>query len=120
MDLEVICQELILEKVPTVKIKKYNLAISDYNKAIELDPNNPFAFYNRGISYDRKGEYEEAIDQIPDLIDSIKNLPWDSILAASVLSATAIWKKQYKMAELISALEDDDLTNYLLDKINEY
>ncbi|MDF9795360.1 hypothetical protein OKW21_006727 [Catalinimonas alkaloidigena] len=65
-------------------------------------------------------EYEEALDRIPELIDLIKDQIWDSVLAASVLSATAIWKKKYKMAELIAELEDDNLTDYLLDQINEY
>ena len=30
--------------------KDYYGAISDYNKAIELDPNDAAAYYNRGIS----------------------------------------------------------------------
>jgi len=30
--------------------KDYNGAISDYTKAIELDPNDAGAYYNRGIS----------------------------------------------------------------------
>ena len=29
-------------------LKDYNGAISDYNKAIELDPNDADAYYNRG------------------------------------------------------------------------
>jgi len=30
--------------------------------AIKIDPNNPYAYYNRGISYDRKCDYKKAID----------------------------------------------------------
>lgn len=45
------------------------MAIDDYNKAIELDPNNPFAFYNRGISYDRKGDFKQAIDSFSKAIE---------------------------------------------------
>lgn len=67
-----------------------------------------------------KDEYQQAMDQIPELIDLVKFQIWDSVLAASVLSATAIWKRKYKIAELISELEDDDLTDYLLIQINEY
>ncbi|MEO0332481.1 MAG: hypothetical protein AAF223_12490 [Bacteroidota bacterium] len=63
-----------------------------------------------------QGEYEEALEQIPDLINFVKDQVWDSVLTASVLSATAIWKKQYKMAEVISELENEDLTDYLLIK----
>lgn len=65
-------------------------------------------------------EYEKAINQLPELINHVKDSAWDSVLAASVLSAMAIWKRKYKMAELISELEDDGLTDYLLEQINEY
>ena len=36
-------------------------AIRDYNKAIELDPNNVDAYGNRGDAYVKLGKYEEAI-----------------------------------------------------------
>ena len=36
-------------------------AISDYTRALSLDPDNAYAFYNRGISKDRSGEYAGAI-----------------------------------------------------------
>jgi hypothetical protein len=29
--------------------------------AIEIDPANAFTFYNKGISLDRMGEYDDAI-----------------------------------------------------------
>ena len=32
------------------KLKDYNGAISDYNKAIEINPNLAVAYYNRAIS----------------------------------------------------------------------
>nr|WKN38739.1 hypothetical protein K4G66_08485 [Tunicatimonas sp. TK19036] len=67
-----------------------------------------------------KHEYEKAINQIPELVSLAKQQSWDSLLAASVLSAIAVWKKRYRMAELISELEDEELTEYLLKQINEY
>ena len=36
-------------------------AISDYTKAIELDPNNASAYYNRGLAYYKKGDFYPAI-----------------------------------------------------------
>lgn len=39
----------------------YNDAISDYSKTIEIDPRNAYAYYNRGISYDKMGDYNLAI-----------------------------------------------------------
>ncbi len=42
-------------------LKDYDKAISDYNKAIELNPNFDTAYNNRGFAYDEKGEYDKAI-----------------------------------------------------------
>jgi len=38
-----------------------NGALTDYNKAIELDPNDANAYYSRGFSYNNSGKYELAI-----------------------------------------------------------
>lgn len=34
---------------------------ADYSRVIVLDPTNAHAYHNRGISYDKKGQYEAAI-----------------------------------------------------------
>ena len=39
----------------------YDKAISDYTRAIEIDPKNVLAYYNRGFSYNNKGLYDKAI-----------------------------------------------------------
>ncbi|HBE60500.1 MAG TPA: hypothetical protein DDW56_24175, partial [Cyanobacteria bacterium UBA11366] len=36
-------------------------AISDYNRAIEINPNYTFAYYNRGITRSRQGDKKGAI-----------------------------------------------------------
>jgi len=36
-------------------------ALELYHKALELDPNYAFAYYNRGLIYDDQGDYEQAI-----------------------------------------------------------
>ena len=33
----------------------------DYTRVIELDPTNSHAYHNRGISYDKIGDFEKAI-----------------------------------------------------------
>ena len=38
----------------------YDQAISEYSKAIELDPKLAVAYYNRGNAYYKKGEYDYA------------------------------------------------------------
>ncbi|MCK4796405.1 MAG: tetratricopeptide repeat protein [Spirochaetes bacterium] len=40
---------------------EYDKAIEYYNKAIELDPNYTYAYYNRGSAWENKGEYDKAI-----------------------------------------------------------
>jgi Flp pilus assembly protein TadD len=33
----------------------------DYTRALEVDPANSFAYYNRGITKDRMGDFEGAV-----------------------------------------------------------
>lgn len=35
-------------------------AIQDYTRALEVEPTNSYALYNRGITRDRMGDYEAA------------------------------------------------------------
>lgn len=53
----------------------YNDAINDYSKAVELDPKNAYAYYNRGISYDKKGEYNLAIKDFAKAIELDSSKP---------------------------------------------
>jgi tetratricopeptide (TPR) repeat protein len=43
------------------EIKKYDLAIADYNKAIELDPKYVYAYYARGGFYSISKQYDLAL-----------------------------------------------------------
>lgn len=43
------------------KLRKDEDAISNYNRAIELDPYYTQAYYNRGIVYEKLGKDEDAI-----------------------------------------------------------
>jgi len=36
-------------------------AISDYTEAIRLNPNNAEIYYNRGVGYGEKGDYDRTI-----------------------------------------------------------
>jgi len=40
---------------------QYNMAISDLDKAIKLNPEYGVAYYNRGVAYQDKGQYDKAI-----------------------------------------------------------
>lgn len=36
--------------------------MEDYSQALQVDPHNSYAYYNRGITRDRSGDYEGAIE----------------------------------------------------------
>ncbi len=40
---------------------EYNLAIAEFNKALEIDPRSAETFNNRGIAFSQKGEYDLAV-----------------------------------------------------------
>ncbi len=42
-------------------VNRYDLAVADFTKAIELDPNYLVAYYNRGVAYFDLGRYDVAI-----------------------------------------------------------
>jgi tetratricopeptide (TPR) repeat protein len=48
---------------------EYKRAISDYNKAIEINPDFVVAYLNRGYSQSRMGEYEKAISDYTKAIE---------------------------------------------------
>ncbi|MDB9389616.1 tetratricopeptide repeat-containing serine protease family protein, partial [Microcystis aeruginosa] len=49
--------------------QKYKLALDDYNKAIELNPNNANAYLNRGNLYYNQQKYELALSDYSKAID---------------------------------------------------
>jgi tetratricopeptide (TPR) repeat protein len=40
----------------------HDRAIADYDETLRLDSEDPVAFYNRGIAYENKHDYDHAID----------------------------------------------------------
>ena len=43
------------------RLRRHAEAVQFYTKALAVNSDNPYAYYNRGISYDRGGDYEKAI-----------------------------------------------------------
>jgi tetratricopeptide (TPR) repeat protein len=54
--------------------KKYQRAIADYDKAIQLNPNHVAAYYNRGTLYDQQSQYRLAIADYSQVISLVPNL----------------------------------------------
>ena len=44
-------------------------AIDDYNKVIELNPNDATAYHDRGLAYKRKGKHDKAIQDFNKTIE---------------------------------------------------
>ena len=73
-ELILICTKIIeLEKLPKASIYHYrglayhkkggfDLAIEDFNKALELNPNNVETYHCRGLAYHKKGGFDLAIE----------------------------------------------------------
>ncbi|MFA6562747.1 MAG: tetratricopeptide repeat protein [Verrucomicrobiia bacterium] len=51
------------------RLRQYAQAISDYNKAIELNPKNAEAYDNRGVTYAKSGLFTQAISDFNKAID---------------------------------------------------
>lgn len=51
----------------------YISQIKDYTDVIRLDPKNCHAYHNRGISYDKKGDFEKAIADFTKVLKLDKN-----------------------------------------------
>lgn len=45
-----------------MQVGDYEKAVEDYSQALQVDPHNSYAYYNRGITRDRSGDYEGAIE----------------------------------------------------------
>ena len=50
-------------------LREYDRAISDFTRAIELEPRNPFAYKNRGVARNLRGDVEGAIEDYTQAID---------------------------------------------------
>ena len=53
----------------SLELKAFDDIISDIDRAIELSPNSPILYYNKGVALIEFGMYEEAIDQLNKAIE---------------------------------------------------
>ena len=91
---------------------QYDQAISNFNRAIELNPNDNKAYNNRGIVYRLKGEHDQAISDFNKAIEispldaeAYNNLAW---LFAT--AKVARYRNGKKAVEL--ALKGCELSNW--------
>jgi tetratricopeptide (TPR) repeat protein len=43
------------------KLGKYEAAVADFSRVLELEPTNSVAYFNRGSTYDSMGAHDHAI-----------------------------------------------------------
>lgn len=45
-----------------IQVGDFEKALADYGQALQVDPHNSFAHYNRGITRDRLGDFAGAVE----------------------------------------------------------
>lgn len=45
-----------------MQVGDFEKALADYGQALQVDPHNSFAHYNRGITRDRLGDFAGAVE----------------------------------------------------------
>ena len=72
--------------------KDYDRAITDYTKAIELEPRNPSAYNDRGIAYTSKGDYGRAIADVTRAVELAAEPPSRPAATAAMPSTSSTTK----------------------------
>ena len=55
------CPEDSFLKACHLQVGNYEQAVQDYTQALQVEPTNSYAYYNRGITRDRHGDYQGAV-----------------------------------------------------------
>ncbi|MDA8001132.1 MAG: tetratricopeptide repeat protein [Alphaproteobacteria bacterium] len=91
----------VLKLDPTIMKGEYELAIEDFNKALEIAMYYPRAYHSRGLAYMLKGDFDravadftEAIEYNPDNADAYR----DRAIAYILKGETALAIKDYSEA----------------------
>ena len=86
-------------------IDEIDRAISDFDRAIQLEPDNAIRYYNRGIAFSRKHQEQKAIDDYsraiqlgPDLAPAYGNRAHEFELAGERDKAIADYRKALLLA----------------------
>lgn len=83
---------------------EYELAVADYDKAIELSPKESMAYFNRGDSYEKMGNFQKAIDDYQKAVElDVNNEPAkNNLLRLQAEQSKTLPKQQNKEAVSVS------------------
>ena len=86
--------------------RKYEEAIKNYNKSIDLDPNNSYAYNNRGLT---KNNLEQYFDAVKDYDKAIELEPNNSVIYYNRgLAKTHLWQYEEAIEDYNKAIELDN------------
>ena len=81
----------------------HEAAILDYNQAILINPNNPKAYYNRGLAYNRLGKSLQAVEDYSKAIQF--NLNFADAYHNRGVTQFKLEEQEKGIADLIKAAE---------------
>lgn len=109
VDMDAVNNYLLMGAV-ACSTERYDLAIVNFNKVIELAPHNPEGYSNRGVAWMMKGDLDNAI------LDFNKALEIDPLNKGVYSNRGAVWHKKGDHARACSdwkkACELSDCDNY--------
>ncbi|MEZ5776314.1 MAG: tetratricopeptide repeat protein [Hyphomicrobiaceae bacterium] len=92
---------------------RYDAAIADHSRAIELDPSYPLAWSNRGSAWSGKGDYQKAIADFtealardPDHLPALNNRAWALYKLGRAGDGLADIERAIALKPRIAALHD--------------
>lgn len=100
------------------KLKKYEEAISCYNRAIEIDPHYIAAYNNRGNAYYKTNQYERATYDYKKALEcdpsKQKSCPWGNDIIHTLLPKFVFDSETYILARKKCKLFKNDLLSDIL------
>jgi len=98
--------------INSFQMKNYPDAIHAYDKAIELDPENPVVYNLKGYSLLRNGEFQKAVDSLKRSIEIDPTYIWGHYNLA--LAYWAVGDRSKAVAEVKMVIELDPSFRYII------
>jgi len=88
--------------------ENYKKAIKYYKKAIEIDPNFPYALDNLGLTYRKTGQYNKALEAYAKSIELLPNNKTPVMNSAVVYIHMKRWDKAIEMYKKLIEIDETD------------
>ncbi len=91
---------------------RYDQAIEQYRKVLELDPNFPQALREIGLSYEQKGMYQEAVRALQNSLKAPGNY-FKATNIADIGHVYAVWPKRTEAQKILDELQKRSKRSYV-------